>query len=330
MGLKEANDHPTAARDQRSGILRRLKSKFRKSLAVGRLLGYDLRNSLRPRARQYEHTHGQSLFFPLCFACSKHFELLRIALRSLNNWALPIKEITIYMDKKDPFSAEQRHLLQTETQYPLKFQRTIYPMSPPGPRVVLNELHAFRRLAEQMRARDFLLKFDSDVIFLSDSIFKFVLNAGAQAVGTCVTEVHPTLHDKFMQGGSYFIVGSALRKLVDTSIATTGFSLLRRHTYLSEDQFISTLLHRSGAKIIYNTFIYSDAILAEPGLDDIILDSRLLVIPKTASVLHFEGNKSNMRRAAERLIPDLPAIWMPSQQYSAYKRTTSAARSYPQ
>jgi len=41
-----------------------------------------------------------------------------------------------------------------------------YPMSWAGLRVVLNELHAFRKLAEQMRAGDFLLKFDSDVILL--------------------------------------------------------------------------------------------------------------------------------------------------------------------
>jgi len=39
-------------------------------------------------------------------------------------------------------------------------------MSWAGLRVVLNELHAFRKLAEQMRAGDFLLKFDSDVILL--------------------------------------------------------------------------------------------------------------------------------------------------------------------
>lgn len=251
------------------------------------------------------------MFFPICFACEKHFELLRIALRSLGKWALQVKHITICIDMNDQLSGEQCRLLRSEARYPLNFQQTVYPMSPPGPRVILNELHAFRSMAAQMRPRDYLLKFDSDVIFLSDSIFHFVADAGADAVGACVTEVHRTLQEKFMQGGSYFIAGSALQALVDTRVATTGFSLLRRHSYLSEDQFMSWLLHRSGVQIIYNTFIYSDAILAEPGLDDRTLETRLPAIPKTASVLHFEGNKSNMRRVAERLVPYSPRFFDP-------------------
>ena len=309
-GLEQAsNRHVAAAIDQRSAMYRRLESKFRKSLVVGRLLGYDVRNRLRSQVRQDDQSDDQRRFYPICFACSKHFELLRIALQSLSKWAIPIAQITICMDKNDPLSGEERRTLQSEARYQLKFQRTAHPMSTPGPRVILSELHAFRDLAAQMRPKDFLLKFDSDVIFLSDAIFRFVADARAEAVGTCVTDVHPTLQDKFMQGGSYFIAGSALRAIVDTWITGIGFSLLRRHSYLSEDQFMSSLLRRNGIQIVYNTFIYSDAVLAEPGLDDKALDMRLPKIPKAASVLHFEGNKSNMRRTAERLIPDLPEAW---------------------
>jgi len=68
-----------------------------------------------------------------------------------------VKEINIYVDKRDPFSDAQRELLRSESRYPMSWA---------GLRVVLNELHAFRKLAEQMRAGDFLLKFDSDVILL--------------------------------------------------------------------------------------------------------------------------------------------------------------------
>ncbi len=202
-------------------------------------------------------------------------------------------------------------------------------MWPPGSRVVLSELHAFRRLAAQMRPKDYLLKFDSDVIFLSDSIFRLVIDTDADAVGTCVTEVHPTLQEEFMQGGSYFIAGQALQAIVDTFVTTTAFSLLRRHAYLSEDQFISSLLHRTGTRIVYNTFIYSDAILAEPEIDDQMLHSRLPAIPKTASILHFEGNKANMRRTAEKLIPDLPAIWTPDRQTPVHDRHRSATATGP-
>lgn len=316
VALNKAIKPPAAATNQRSAMYRRLESKFRKSLAVGRLLAYDLQNLLRSRSKQNEQIDGRSSFFPICFACSKHFELLQIALQSLCNWALPVKEITIYMDKTDPFSAEQCELLQAASRYPLKFLRTKYPMAPSGIRVVLNELYAFRRLAAHMRSKDFLLKFDSDVIFLSDSVFQFVANAGAEAIGTCVTEIHPTLRDKYMQGGSYFIAGTAVRTIVCAWTTTTGVSLLKRRPYLSEDQFMSSLLYRNGTNILYDTFMYSDNVLAEPGLGDKEIDARLPAIPKNTSVLHFEGNKSNMRRAAERLVPHLSPVLTQNRRYA--------------
>jgi len=63
--------------------------------------------------------------FPICFTCSRHFELLRVALNSLGIWALSVKEINIYVDKRDPFSDAQRELLRSESRYPITFEQTV-------------------------------------------------------------------------------------------------------------------------------------------------------------------------------------------------------------
>jgi hypothetical protein len=290
-----------------SRIIAQLKGRLRNTTDVARLLRYDAKNPLRPRVDLNERMEDPRLFFPVCFACAKHFEILRIALRSLGNWAPSVKEINIYMDKADPFSAEQCELLRSESRYPLSFQQTVYPMSPSGLRVILSELYAFQKLAEQMRTGDFLVKFDSDVIFLSDTIFQFVANGGAGAIGTGVSEIHPSVRNDYLQGGCYFIVGAKLRAMVNSRITATARAQLREHSILFEDQFISQLLRQCGTKIVRNNFLYYDSVLAKPELDESELEARLQAIPASASVLHFEGDKSNMRRAAEKLLPSLAA-----------------------
>jgi hypothetical protein len=292
-----------------SRILPHLKGKLQNTTDVARLLRYDAKNLLRSRVNPSERMEDPRFFFPVCFTCARHFETLRIALSSLDILAPSVKEINIYMDKADPFTAVQCELLRSESRYPLSFRQTVYPMSPPGLRVILSELYAFQKLAEQMRTGDFLVKFDSDVIFLSDTIFQFVANGGAGAIGTGVNEIHPSVRNDYLQGGCYFIVGAELRAMVNSRITATALALLREHSILFEDQFISPLLRQCGTKIVRNKFLYYDPALAEPGLDETELEARLRAIPATASVLHFEGNKSNMRRAAEKLLPSLAAVW---------------------
>ena len=300
-----------------SRICSRLKNKLRETINVMRLLRYDAENLLRSCIDPSERMENPTFFFPVCFTCARHFEFLRLALSSLGILAPSVKEINIYMDKADPFTAVQCDLLRSESRYPLSFHQTVYPMSWAGPLVILNELYAFRKLAGQMRTGDFLVKFDSDVIFLSDAIFEFVASGEGGAIGTGVREVHPSwvreghpsFRNNYIQGGCYFIVGAELRAMVNSRITATARSLSREYSDLFEDNFISNVLRQCGTKIVYNKFLYFDPALAEPGLDETELEARLRAIPATASVLHFERNKSNMRRAAEKLLPSLAAVW---------------------
>src|SRR5262245_60363854 len=82
---------------------------------IAQLLRYDAQNLFRSRINRCEQTNTPGFFFPVCFACAKHFEILRIALRSLSVSAPSVKEINIYMDKTDPFTAIQCELLRSES-----------------------------------------------------------------------------------------------------------------------------------------------------------------------------------------------------------------------
>lgn len=57
-----------------------------------------------------------------------------------------------------------------------------------------------------MSAHDYVVKFDSDVLFLSDRICRFVGDSKAGTVGTAVSKLHDSEHQEdYMQGGCNFI-----------------------------------------------------------------------------------------------------------------------------
>src|SRR5450631_3370621 len=93
-----------------SRICSRLKDKLRETINVMRLFRYDAENLLRSCIYPSERLENPGSFFPVCFTCARHFEFLRLALSSLGIWAPSIKEINIYVDKADPFTADQCEL----------------------------------------------------------------------------------------------------------------------------------------------------------------------------------------------------------------------------
>jgi hypothetical protein len=278
-----------------------LKSKIKNAVNFARLLRYDALAVMRFRANSNEKDDGASYFFPVCFTCGRHFDLLRIALKSLDVWAPAIKEIYIFIDKADPFTDEKCDLLRSEVRYPIHFQQTVYAWK--GPLVFLNMLCGFRQMAERMRSADFILKFDSDVIFLSDAIFHSVTNGEAAAIGAAVCEVHPSIKEDYMQGGCFFIAGAAIRAITSARIMPTARTVPWGLPQNYDDQFISELLRNNGIRIVHKNFMHYDSMLAKPELDEAELATRLRAIPSTMSVIHFEGDKANMRRAAKWLLP---------------------------
>jgi hypothetical protein len=168
-----------------------------------------------------------------------------------------------------------------------------------------------------MGEQDYLVKFDSDVLFLSDRIFRFVARSKAGAVGTSVSQLHGFEGPEwdYMQGGCYFIGAKELRAIVNIPITRVP----TRYKELPEDQFFFGLLRRCGVKFVYNEFLYFDPIFITSGIDESELECRLKAIPPRVSVIHFEGqsrvhvDRSNMRQVAERFFGSLPPISNPYQ-----------------
>jgi len=245
--------------------------------------------------------------FAVCFTCGKHFEFVRLALLSLRR-TKTVAQIFIFMDRGGPLSVAQQQVLQAESDLPISFSYTAYPMRAWGPKVILSQAMAYRTIAEKMSETDFLMKFDSDVIFVNDGIMRSVLHSTFGAVGTCAASFHRTdRHDEdYMQGGCYFIRGAELAKIVSIPMPPLVFKRTRWGA-IAEDQFFSELLRLAGAAIGYEDYMYTHPILIQPRTDQRELEARLQALPGNVDVLHFEGNqddivdRSNMAKTYEFL-----------------------------
>lgn len=295
-----------------------VKDRATKFLNLIRLYRYDAARLLWPEPRDNDqHQPHRPLFFPVCFTCGKHFRFVRLALLSLAKCNVPIKRISIFMDRGDPLSILQRQQLQAECPHQIDFPLTQYPMASWGPKVQLSELQAYRAVAKEMSSYDFLVKFDSDVIFISSRIFELAADSQMAAIGTPVSKLHESeLSEDYMQGGCYFIRAKELKQITAIPVARSSLAP-SKWGEIPEDQFFSSLLRRCGAKPGYDNFLYFDPIFIASGVERSQLLSRLKAMPETAGVLHFEGNKfdrvdrSNMKVVAEEFFGPLPPILNP-------------------
>jgi len=289
-----------------------------------RLYYYDVRLCLfRGNRFQLRPARADGVkFFPVCFTCSKHFRFVRLALLSLNRCAPAVERIYIYVDKSDPFTDDQYEQLRAESRCPLIFGTTQYGMASWGPKVQLSELRAYGEVAKDMSPGDFLVKFDSDVLFLKDSIFQLVAASGAGAVGTAVSKLHDSERsEEYMQGGCYFIGAQELQKTLSITVTKTSLAPTKWGE-IPEDQFFSGLLHRCGVEPHYNDFLYFEPIFIASHTERSELKARLKELPANAAVLHFEGNKldkvdrANMKPTAEYFLGSLPPLTNPYRQFA--------------
>jgi hypothetical protein len=269
--------------------------------------------------------------FAVCFTCGKHFDFVRLALLSLKKTSAGIAQIFIFMDRGGPLSLEQQQILKTESPVPISFSCTAYPMRAwGGPKVILSQAIAYRMIAEKMSERDFLMKFDSDVIFVESGITHSVPRSTFGAIGTSTAVFHRTDRDDedYMQGGCYFVRGAELAKIM--SVPMPGLIFERtRWGAIGEDQFFTELLRAVGTEIHYEDYMYTGPILIRPNIDQRELEAWLHSLPEKVNVLHFEGNqddivdRSNMAKTYEFLFGE------PGLLASAGDRRSAAAKVLP-
>lgn len=251
-------------------------------------------------------------FYPVFFTCAKHFRYVRLALLSLARLGIPIKKVFLYVDRADPFSEIEGAAIRVDhggQLLPIAMRNTRHDMSWGGAKVILNEMIAYREIVSQMTADDYLVKIDSDVLFVNKGAFDFVAENEPDAFGT-----RPYYRkDSYMQGGCYFIKGASLERIVNARIEPTVSACANGNLdEVAEDFVISELLKQSGARLDFGDFLHFDANFVASGADKAVLQATLDSLPLSASVIHFEGDssgrtdKSNMRTVAELLMGELP------------------------
>jgi glycosyltransferase involved in cell wall biosynthesis len=114
-------------------------------------------------------------------------------------------------------------------------------------KLLLFELAVFEEISHDIPQHDYIFKVDSDVLFISDRIFKKVLSENYDAVG----QRKP---DNFMEGGSYFLKSTLVRRIVRSPIhkairyAKTSWKCPINES--PEDRAITKLVEQNGGKLL--------------------------------------------------------------------------------
>jgi hypothetical protein len=143
------------------------------------------------------------------FSCARHFGLLYASLISLSSlYFKNIGNVYLYIDRNDFFTPEQRLLLK-KLKLNIKLIKAAS-VSGWGAETVIVELQAFFKIKREISSDDYLAKVDSDVLFISDNLFKVVLNESALLIGEKEVYWSPCV---FTQGGCYFLKGELISNI---------------------------------------------------------------------------------------------------------------------
>ena len=150
------------------------------------------------------------------FSCHGHFGMLDMSLQSLLSRGSHLQKIWVYEDASDPFTASERMALRNKC--PNLSLTTGPRVTGWGYETLLRELAAFRRIAHDpaVTATGWIMKLDSDVLFLNDRLFSQVARCNADIFG------QPFRHSSgltYVQGGCYFIATHFVDTLVSSQLA---------------------------------------------------------------------------------------------------------------
>jgi len=174
---------------------------------------YDIQNYLKDKSiNQKKFTEKLSKSISLVyFSCSNHFEYLICSLKSLEKLNLDsLGYVFLYIDKKNPLSKKQISIIK-EIKLNFIFKKTKYSMSHGNVKLLINELVAFKEIASDLSEGSYIGKTDSDVLFISDNIFKYVLESTEDMIGQ--PHEHNIKNPDYIQGGCYFLKKSMINKL---------------------------------------------------------------------------------------------------------------------
>ena len=217
------------------------------------MVGHDMSVRFKKRTESLpsaKATPGKVYFF-YC-TCGRDFKYLVLSLKSLELLQLDcLGKVYLYIDKKDPFTSAQTKELKDSFTFLLETRITRWPLAWGGVRLLLLELAAFEEINTGLSPEDLIFKTDSDVLFISDKIFKKAVSENHDAMGQRTSE-------GFMEGGSYFLKSSLVRKIVRSpnrkAIHYSSTSWDVPITMAPEDRAISSLVKQNTSDMVLSEY----------------------------------------------------------------------------
>ncbi|MBF0225410.1 MAG: polysaccharide pyruvyl transferase family protein [Desulfobacterales bacterium] len=223
------------------------------------------------------------------FSCEQHFKYIFLSLKSIEMLSLPfIGKIYLYFDKRFPLNKSQKKALKNIC-LDISIRKTKLPMSWGGAKLIINELIAFKEISIETYANDYIAKIDSDVIVISDKIFRKVLDSSCHIIGQSYTN---QLDFTYTQGGCYFLSVSTVPVIFEEKIQNIAIKTAKQTNNplfnCPEDSFIYNLVKFKNLSIGFETYFHP--------MNDTILPNNL---NQEFSIIHFENRKKKMIKFGE-------------------------------
>ena len=264
----------------------RIPWKFKDLIYFPRVLSYDFKIKFLLSRKGRSDLNLSDKTTLVYFTCRKHFKYLFLSLKSVKILNSDhIGEIVLFIDRYDFLTERQIEMLR-ELVLPIHIRKT-GKLSTWGINLIINELNAFRYLARSMNNDAYIMKVDSDVLFISDSIFK---NLKDDCIGDPVESCYT--------GFKYNIQGGYLlnKKTIQDICKQTVFKEMReiqKNSYLKpfgpcpEDLMINYLVKKTNHNVNFISF--------QRKVPHINKNMNVKKLRKKYSMLHFSKNKQDMR-----------------------------------
>lgn len=188
-------------------------------------------------------------FHCIYFSCSKHYQMLSTSIASLLRLNLPnIASIRVYVDAKDPLTqSEIDKLSSISTNIRIINCKKVTGF---GISSLYTQMEVIRSLIPLIQPIDVLVKIDSDVLFISRTIFLHARSKNFDLLGDRCLDFKG---NEYTQGGCYFLstsficalskshIGEALKETVRITCSTP--------MTVPEDAFVYRLVSLAGMKV---------------------------------------------------------------------------------
>ncbi|MFT5760225.1 MAG: hypothetical protein ACI9LM_005009 [Alteromonadaceae bacterium] len=232
---------------------------------------------------------NKSAFNFIYFSYAPDFEYLLLSLKSLVQNTRPIRSIYLFVDQKAPFSEEQCQTLINI--YPDLIFKTINNFEWASAESTKAEIDAFLDVVKNSLPNDYIVKVDSDILFLNSTKMSRIAASGLDAIGDGHWERY-----KFFQGGLYIIKVNVAERVFSNFEMDDLKNMIKEklNNITAEDRCVTQILRDNNIKLYYTSLMLFPSEYQK-------LSKFNWFVKWNFSALHFVRDKDNMASYYKRL-----------------------------